>query len=201
LREISNMIISSNHKYVYISTPKAGTHSLYDLLVKHFDGKKIDGPYHNREIPSYCLDSNYKIFTTVRNPLSRTLSIWNSLTQRENYKYIYLKLIGSDKFLDFVKWITTVEPSKINTGKGRILLHRQSVYLRNLPIDYFIKIEHLNIDFPRLGIGQLDSYPHMLSRSYTSWDMLKCETSSRILREWLLPDYDFLGYDIDLEDW
>ena len=64
--------------YVFISTRKAGTCSLYELLQEHFGGRRV-GSFHAHTSSEI---GDKSIFTTCRDPFSRMVSMWWYLTHR-----------------------------------------------------------------------------------------------------------------------
>jgi hypothetical protein len=192
------VIISYSNKFIFVSNPKTGTHTLYDYLCDKYEGVQLEGPYHRFNLPDVAIE-DYFVFSTCRNPVDRLVSIYHALIERDNYRNIYLPLVGDDSFLSFCDWITSVSFESVKTGKGRILLKRQFEYFDNIPLNKLIKIENLNDQFSNLPFVNDDTVliPPKLQRSHSSWDELKSNKISNILRDWLKPDYEFCGYDIE----
>ena len=68
------MRVSTRHKFVYISTPKACTHTVYEILRKHYSQGLLELAFHSTVIPDKYRD--YFRWTIVRNPYSRAVSLW-----------------------------------------------------------------------------------------------------------------------------
>lgn len=67
------MIVSQQHRYVYIAIPKAGSQSVARWLVDHYAGT-AEGYHHAWDVPTAY--SGYFVFTGVRNPYDRCFSAW-----------------------------------------------------------------------------------------------------------------------------
>lgn len=187
------MITSIKNEYVFISVPKTGTHTMYDVLVKQFDGIQAEGPYHQTQIPEKF--SDFFAFSTVRHPFTRMVSIWHALTQRPAYQDIFIPKIGGKSFLQFCKWYSEITPENRPTGKGGVLLLSQSEWLAGVKIDRFLKIECINKDFSELPfVHQVIELPKMLSREYAGWHEVSCTESKRLLTERLARDFEILDY-------
>jgi len=65
------MIISAEHRYVYIGIPRTGSKSMNHWLCEYFEGQNHGG-HHDYGVPEGAAD--YSIFTIVRNPYDRATS-------------------------------------------------------------------------------------------------------------------------------
>ncbi len=190
------MIVSNTHKYVYISVPKAGTHTMYDVLVREYAGTQQEGPYHQTAVPQEYED--FFCFCTVRHPFHRAVSVWHALTQRENYKSIYLPLIGGESFLDFAKWISKITPDNRRKGKGGVLLLSQDSWLNGARIDRYLKLEELDNEFSSLYfVSGKETLPKILSRDYDTWDKVSCPESASLIYGWAKKDFERFDYSPD----
>ena len=190
------MIISQPLEYVFVSNPKTGTHSLYQLLQSEFYGTQLEGRYHENRVPDHLQD--HFCFTTCRHPISRFVSAFNVLTRDKSYKDIFLDHAGGDDFLSFARWASTLDNRSELIGKGFAVLTLQSAWLKDVKIDQFVRIEQANEDFERLPfVNHSVEVPKLLARKHETWDDLRCEESEALLREWLAPEFDFLPYEFD----
>ncbi|MCP4178859.1 MAG: sulfotransferase family protein [bacterium] len=192
------MIINKNLKYVFISTPKAGTHTLFNVLQKYFGGEQLDGPYHRKNIPESC--KSYFKFSTVRNPYERAVSTWHALTRLEPYRDIYLPLIGSETFEGFITWLVNhFNSNLIKSGKGVVLLEPQSDWLKNINLDVVLKIENISNEFSQLPfVDKKISIPKLLARKHESWDFLKNKTIEQMIYSWAKKDFENFAYSRDI---
>ena len=148
------MIISHKHKYLFIEVPRTGTTTISEVLCSHYDGERILRK-HSSLLNFRAHTSNrfkdYFIFSSMRNPMDRVLSLYfklrngqkNPLTKsssygiqmgdllfRRHYNFIQKKNVTfSDYFLKFYRW-----PYNDTTGT-----HEN--------IDFIIRFEYLEADF------------------------------------------------------
>lgn len=189
------MIVSMQNEWLFISMPKTGTHSMYELLKSSFGGTQLEGPYHRTEVPSECID--FFKFTTVRHPFSRTVSIWNSLTRVEPYRSIYLPALGSNEFSVFVDHLINDRLNSIPTGKGKALLTSQTSWLSGISCDRYLRIERIDDEFKDLPFTKKIEFkiPHLLRREHESWeDLCKGDVGLK-LYDFLREDFVKFGYD------
>jgi len=191
------MIISEKDKYVFVSNPKTGTHSLYKLLKEHFNGVQVEGRYHENDVPEKNKD--YFTFSTCRHPFSRAVSAFHVLTRDDGYKDLFLPKIGGDDFLSFVKWLVKHDSETELVGRGMAVLTLQSTWLKPVRIDKLVRIEQANDDFASLPfVKEPVTVPTLLARKHETWDEIKCKKSDKLLRNWLAKDFEFLPYDPDV---
>lgn len=192
------MVISHKRKYTFISTPKTGTHSLYNVLVKDADGVRYGG-YHDTKIPPEAVQ--YFRFTTTRNPYDRLVSAWNVLVKIDDiYAPIYRKLIGSQTFESFVEWAVD-NKEKIHSWEGHdvrgiLVLQLQSIRLKGIKFDAKLRIENINEELNNLECMYGDiEVPHLLKREYKGWDYWKTPNIIAHANEYLKEDFHSLPYD------
>jgi hypothetical protein len=198
------MIISHEHKFVFVSTPKAGTHSMFPFLEKHYGGLRQTGPYHRREVPPKCED--YFIFAVVRNPYNRAVSAWWHLLYRMPYREIWRPIVGAVDFAHFVKWACAwrARHNAWPPNRGNEVLHNQTEWLSVMPrLDAVLHLETLAQDFSRLPfcVGE----PIIQRRNsggkgvevsdYGRWeDYMTPEAVKMIAMQWAQPDFKRFGY-------
>lgn len=143
------MRISHQYKFIYLSNPKSGSESVRDMFDKYSDerfdkhtpiegflGKDIQGnqfDYIGPHAPLILVEdyfrfkswdiSEYFIFTTVRNPWSKLVSLFNYGKPDENFKYFWEDGYLGLKTKEFSKWVEV---------KGRFFY----------PLTYFISGEN-----------------------------------------------------------
>ncbi len=173
---------------MYVSTPKAGTHTFYHLLETKFDGRQKEGPYHQNIIDP-CYKEFFK-FTSVRHPFSRAVSIWHSLLFRERYRDLFLGYIGGDSFLEFARWLSRLNENNRPRGRGGVMLPPQSEWLKGLSFDKIIKIENINFEFNDLPFvsEKLGEIPVVLKRDHQSWNDVCCDESRDLLSRYYERD-------------
>lgn len=191
------MVISNKRKYLFISTPKTGTHSMYKLLTTELDGERY-GKYHEREVPNKCKD--YFKFTTCRNPYDRLVSAWNSLLNTTaDYNDLYKRFIKATDFESFVEWATdNKQKLPTMTERGVVVVCPQSLYLGKLTlvIDKFVKIEDIDSEINNLDfVKEKVDVPHLLKREHGGWDELKNDNILAHANEFLKEDFELLDYE------
>lgn len=186
------MIICREHKFVFISTPKGGTHSMYCMLLNRFDCQRVGG-FHNRRIPPAIARQKFFVFTTVRNPYTRAVSGWAHAVDREPRFFPVVRGARSFSFLDFLKWLQT---TKDKNG----LTQTQSRWLKRVPYDRFLKLEQLEEQFMTLPFakGQF-TFPKLNTSHIKASDCLNDETAA-LIEKWASADFDNFGYSRDWRD-
>jgi hypothetical protein len=200
------MIVSEKNKYVFISVMKSGTHSMYDYLVKNYNGKHFTrgkllnagGKYHTNVIPKE--NQNYYKFTLVRNPYSRAISIYNVCKNINPYKEDYIGKIGDD-FLSFCKWLSSNNCKK-DPGRAGFVVRPQWEWLR--PCGKFDKILHVETVEEELKdlpfIDKDISFPNLLERTDKSkWKEFYNQQTADLVYKWAQKDFELYGY--DKESW
>ncbi|HUW33967.1 MAG TPA: sulfotransferase family 2 domain-containing protein [Planctomycetota bacterium] len=205
------MIISHSHKYVYVSVPKAGTHTMYRLLREKYDGehlgilegRKTMSPHHMRHIPGGC--ESYFKFTSVRNPFSRAVSLWWTITQTNvpgtKYRDTYLPMIGGESFVEFARWNLKWETN----GSGRIWFFMpQHRWLETVKrFDALLHMEKMLEEFNALRFVEkpLEQLAPVMERRHDRapwWEHYDHEAIS-LVRMWAGPDFKAYGYPADFE--
>lgn len=134
------MRINKKLEFVYISTPKCCTHTIYKILEDHYsDGLRKAGFHNNRIVDGY---QKYFRWTVVRNPFSRAVSIWWSacrLAHKDQYKF-RARSGGQYDFTTFVEWMANVSDEE----KAREpLLQNQTEWLTPAEPIHAIHLENL----------------------------------------------------------
>ena len=200
------MIISKKNKYVFISVMKSGTHSMYNYLVKNYNGLHFTrgkilhdgGKYHTNIIPKE--NKNYYKFTLVRNPYSRAISVYNVCKNVDPYKGSYIDIIGND-FLSFCEWLSS-EKCKTNPGRAGFVARPQWEWLA--PCGQFDKILHVEtIEDELKDLPFIDNdikFPNLLERTDKSkWKEFYNQQTADLIYKWAKKDFELYGY--DKESW
>lgn len=172
--------------YVFISTPKCATHTMYDVLRKDFGGKRLK-PYHRREVLE--ADQNKFRFTIVRNPYSRAVCMWWIMTNSKFYSEPYHKTVRRKNLLDYLKWVMI--PSN-QVRRMKILTWTQSQW--HPEKIKFIKLETLQQDFDNLPfVDKKVKLPRHLKRTPEGLNVLTDEAKV-LIREWCAEDFRRFDY-------
>lgn len=206
------MLISYQHKYIFIAVPKTGTVSTESFLLEHdntliqnrviIDGKKKKVRGHAtaleiKQIMGAEFD-DFKKIAIVREPLSKMVSSYffykngQPITSGNHNPYpIYLR-IGLTKILPFSLW-AMVYPYKSNLGH----LADQN---NNPLVDYIGRLSNLEGDLKKIlkKIGlNLDNkdFPHKNksthTRDYSSY--IKFGIQAKIIQHKIQEDKDFIS--------
>jgi len=201
-------------KWLYISTMKCATNSLYKDLKAQVLGAEWAGGNNFHAIPSssshpipvggtkHKADCGEKVrlaplhWTVVRNPYARAVSIWASTCVRESNRAKYepfelIKAAGGDpiNFEDFVNHVLLPQP------KLRVpwLYRNQSEWVSQFICDKFLHLETLEADL-EATLGQ----PIKLSMENTSehdeWKGYYTEPIKRKVLTWAGEDFSKFGY-------
>lgn len=194
------MIISEKHKYVFISTPKCGTHTMFKLLTTYFDGKRIKtNGFHSTIIPKHINVDEYTIFTTVRNPYDRLVALWHSILYvRDDYINSWSRYVP-DKSLESFSKLLANNQGNVNKIKARMseLVTPQYLWVKNMPATtIYLHIENINEEFNRLNLASNIQYniPHELKRSHVLWSDVKNDNLVRLANMWAGNDFDVFNY-------
>lgn len=197
------MIISTKHKYVFISTPKTGTHTMFNLLINQFDGQRVvTNGFHSTKIPNEINIDEYTIFTTVRNPYDRFVALWYSILYvREDYIQSWSQYL-SDKSLESFAIFINNQDFIQNKSKVRLaqLVIPQYKWVSFMPKKTIIlHLENLNQEFHELSfVNKKCSIPHNLKREHESWDRLKNSKVTDLINKWAEYDFQLFGYQQEL---
>lgn len=181
------MRINHEHKFIFVSTPKCGTNTMYDLLDTKYNCQKVSGNYHHTLIPNQY--KHYYIFGICRNPLTRMVSLWLSTTQQGEDRYGLRKMcIGNpDIFLDFVTWIHNSRPKYY-------LTLTQTEYLQGINFNKILKLENLAEEFAELFFA--NELPiRKLNSSVVPYEDVMTQTAENLIRVWAKKDFERFNYE------
>jgi len=134
------MRINKHFGFVFISTPKACTHTIYKILDEHYSEGLIEDGFHNNKIPD--LYQSYFRWTICRNPYSRMVSVWWSACRLAHKdQYGFRKRCGAkDDFNQFVRWLVELPLRKRQRDP---LMMNQSEWLWDIEPVVSIRMENL----------------------------------------------------------
>ena len=212
------MIISHRNNFVFVSTPKVGTHSFYDLLIGEYEGQLYDynqrlTPFdknvilHPTRIPEFA--RNYYKFTVVRNPYERAVSAWWDIMKPHKGDK-YEKLIGGRSFqhyTDAVKsYPTILGRFKEQNGSNNPFVKRerlmaqftsQSKWHEENEYDDILYIENIKLDQlpfakPEITLPKV----YALSGERKPWQDYYTEKDYTNIQQAWKEDFENYGYDI-----
>lgn len=206
------MRINKHFRFVFISTPKACTHTIYQILDKHYSGGLIDNGFHNNQIPS--LYQAYFRWTICRNPYSRMVSVWWSacrLAQLDQYGF--REGCGAkDDFGQFIRWMVKVPELQ---RRRQPLIMNQSDWLEPCQPIHAIKVEEIGaglaeLPFWREGIEipQLNTTDEKIADRQREegqeiarppWqEFYRDKGLQEAVLEWAWPDFEQFGYPVEI---
>lgn len=194
------MILSRSNKYVFISTPKTGTHTFFKLLREEFDGERLGPDYHRTAMPKNV--NGYTIFSTCRNPYDRLVALWNSLLHakddKNGYRDAWISALRSDEFLPFCRFAAKHKHNieRLNKVRTPTLMMPQHRWYNRLPKNVIpLHLENIHEEFHALPfVNHECTIPHMLKRRHSSWDELKTDEIIACANEWAGDDFQMFGY-------
>lgn len=180
--------------YVFISVPKAGTHTMYWILKNHFGGKQQKGAYHQKNVPK--AHRKKFLFTMVRNPYARAVSAWTSLTKTDpRYKKAWVKQAGGPDFESFMRLIAINRPKTRLPGIiAPIPMHE---WIGGIKFDKIIKIENLANDIHTLPFIKDAEFkiPQLLKRTdKDEYEKYLDDKTIPLIHKWAKTDFKDFGY-------
>ena len=135
------MRVSNVHRFVFVNSPRAGSHSLHNLIDTHWGGFTISDEHH--EVYATCPEEyrDYFSWTVVRDPYERMISVWH---KDQQHKRPALSLSG------FVReWIEHAEMAREDVLRSpyRYALPQLE---RAAGVDLVLRLEDLPLAFQRL---------------------------------------------------
>ena len=214
------MMINHENKFLFISTPKAGTHTMYDVLYNEFgcelrDDKGKVRKYEPEKIMLHPtrIDSpfkNYYKFTIVRNPYERAVSFWTAINREGKERYI--SLCGGKEFSDYAKAISDrgFLEKQYNSGSVRRPIHvpihaqfcGQSEWHKNNVYDDVIHLENIIEEFHKLSfVNKTIEFPQKFSLSNLRskpWKEYYTKELRQIVYNAWKEDFERYGYSEEL---
>ena len=148
------MVVSESRKYAFVSSIKCGTNTMYEFLTKHMNGTRLDGDFHRSDCESY-INRGFYVFTTVRDPYERAMSLWTSMIQRahanghDRYGLIRSCPDALHRFEPFAKWLASEWSHQPQRSLKPLAIHHMQTHVQS-----YVKLEELRVGFSRLPIVQ-----------------------------------------------
>lgn len=183
------MVVSEKLSYTFVSTMKCATNTMYELLTKHYCGKRV-GDYHCRD-PRF-IDPDRFTFTICRNLFVRAVSIWWSTCMRGKDRYGFRKQCGNgDDFEVFIKWVVR---QKERPG----LIQNQTEWQSPIEFDRVLHLKKFRHEFAQLPFVE-DPPADLPALNITFFDRKPAQryltpAAVEAILEWGDPDFDRFGY-------
>jgi hypothetical protein len=206
------MVVNDTHRFVFVSTPKAGTHSMFAFLSERYGTPRGPRPFHGRIVPPEA--AGYFTFAVVRNPFSRAVSCWWHLLFREGgigYRSLWRPVVGGVGFREFMEWLVANQHNPPHY-RGDVVLFPQHVWLdgvrcsgRRVEMDAVLHLERIEREFAALPFADGPvRIPRRLSNNasaeisdYGDWREIMTDETADLVRTWAGEDFARYGYDTD----
>lgn len=189
------MIYSRKYNYLFVSTPKSGTHTMYEVLQRDWDGARVGHGFHPYEIPK-DIPNDAWTFSVCRHPLDRVVAAWNYLCFQDEFRKDTLERCGTDSFEDFARWALTMPNDRRLYDFGGVdTISSQTMRLTWQP-DQWIKIEAIEQEFQSLPfVDKPQAFPKLNSRPHKPWQEVISPSLADDLTEHYKHDFEVLGYE------
>lgn len=188
------MIVDIDRKWVFVSTPKCATNTMYAVLPQ-YNGQRVGG-FHQRD--KGILVNTFS-FTICRNPYDRAVSIWWSTCHPHEKEYkskrdyrAYLK--DPTNFEEFILWFIS--------HKGPFI--SQTGWLKGLNINRYLRMEDLKKEFLTLPFinkppkeWPIENQTRNIRKHYSEYMTPKAIAA---VQKWAVGDFEKLGYSLEVEN-
>lgn len=181
------MVVLPDRELVYVSVPKAGTHTMFDLLVKRFGGLLMSGPFHGKVPPGEF--RAFLRFSVVRNPYTRAVSAWFHLTQREPYCGLWRQRVGGGDFERFTEYLAAGEFPPV---RGNVVCFSQAEWLRDAGVRVVLHLERLAEELYCVGLGGV-MVPHLFVAE-GAYEPTWTAAAREAVQQWAREDFERYGY-------
>lgn len=187
------MIISEKLEYVFISTPKCATHSIYKVLTEKYHGQHLykkpkgNDQYHARNIPAEYKD--FFTFSVVRHPYHRLISLWLSTQfndRRKNYRQPNLYKLGRCPagLLAYLEWLVETDADYYPSSK----------WLDGIRLDTIMHVEGVTWDFLKLPFVHIREDIPRMNETSSTWPIDQYLTAEIVARMDAVAEQDFRLY-------
>ena len=193
------MILNRKDRWVFVSTPKCATHTMYEILPA-FGGERFGSGWHLREI-SIINSRDFFSFTVCRNPYARAVSLWWTTCRPDldslwdHYKFRKLVPDYTD-FESFMKWLVGL--GHISYGQHLAAKLSQTAWQRGMKLNCYLQLENLVEEFNALPfVKEAEAEIITLNEShYLKQDYLEYLTPNAIelVQKWAFADFKRFGY-------
>lgn len=178
------MLISHRQKWIYICTPKTGSHSVTDWFNRWDRGSEVinSEDYHETRTPPGCAE--YYRWTTVRNPYSRAVSLWKYHQDRENHpRYTFGRFC---EILDSDGLLATLGFSA----------QSQCDFLVGQALDCVVRLEELKSGLSKLPFDKppLESLRWINTTEHAAWESYYTPEIAGRVRNWAKHDFELFEY-------
>jgi hypothetical protein len=193
------MIVCDKEKFVFISTPKCGSHTFLQIFWEEFDSdfykgnppRKIDSdPYKEMSHSNIILPQHkdYTKITAIRNPFERAVSCWWSYCKGQHGHGQSLSSrisqVGGEDFKSFTQFLV-----RINNKHPRGMLKSCTAHHNGIKFDHYLSCETAEQDFNSLpfvtsNISVDNRFGWASERDKDWWEYYDEESKANILNVW-----------------
>ena len=187
------MILMPTQRAVFVSTPKCATNTMFYLLQEYYGGERRAPHFHNRDVPPECRD--WFIFSIVRNPYSRAVSIWWRTVMDQTAKRIFAHAPGGEDLATFIRWLAT----KPLEASHRRLCFSQTEWLEPVKPTRVLRLEHLRRELQSLpfwdeGVSTVKLPRRNMCHGRGDWQRYMTPEAIAAVEDWAGADFDTFGY-------
>jgi len=179
------VIISDKYKLVFITTPKSGSHTGFELMKKYFDCDCVFN--HRLVVPPYA--ENYRKFTFVRNPYERFCALYHACVINDRKKFIPNQV---NTINEYGKWLSMLTQE---AHHRKDLVGSQDVWHKHSIIDNYMHIEDAEIELNKWYPSLKIKLPHELKRTHPTWKHVKSDELKNYVLTWAKKDFSRFLYD------
>ena len=183
------MIILHDRKIVFVSTAKAGTHTIFSVLLA-LGGEQLPGRFHRRLIPPEYAGADWFVLTVVRNPYTRAMSSWQQIATRAPR---YERWLVNTPGLDFDTFLDFLVAGDYDDVDNNLACVTQADWLADVPHDHVMRLENLEAELRSLGLWQEAGPPP--NEHHTPYERpLLTPARRRKIEAWAAADFETFGY-------
>ena len=186
------MIVSQGFRFVFVSTPRCCTETMYTVLQDRYGGVRVSTLAHDNYIPQQYRE--WFTFSIIRNPFDRAVSLWAWFRR---YPRV-MAALGADKSFDaFAAWLAG-EGTVIRPGQSYAAMP-QAQYLWLAPVCWntLLRFELLEAELQRLSFWKRGTpLPHKHKTDHKPYrDYYGRAETVDAVRRWAGRDFDLYGYE------
>jgi len=169
------MIISHEHRFVFVEIPHTASHSIAQQLIAHYGGKPILRKHANVTQflgSATAEEKSYFKFATVRNPLDTAATDYAKLKGNHKGQFTNPKMLienGGHVTKDHLREFRFIQDNTADFSSFfstfRCKLYNNWFLVGHQHLDYIIRFENLQEGFSevlrRLRIEQVEAIPHV----------------------------------------
>lgn len=193
------MLISHEHEFIYLQTPKTGSISLSAFFSENYGARNEISESHPLYAPIHKLQhqrglgdyGHYTIVASIRNPFELMVS-W----------YTYCRMYPKQWQHPICKMLTFTQYAYWVKEAGHVLRMTQTEFLKPLDeIDHWIRLESVRATLMQLPfVTDASPLRHVNTSTYEKpWLTYYTPDAVKHVREWAAEDFENFGYSTQLD--